>query len=427
MERFKSPENSNTPENEKGIIDTFEKFREFKEDFKKGNGEKWGPPDWPFDEFITDFKILAKGERSESEMQIVIDTIRRLREKGYSLTSTGDIDEGFRKEVEDKLFSEQAVYGEILSLEENVLNRERQVMGYTKHLIEMDEEFKARILEELPKTDVIEKYLKIKKMKELLNKAGIYVIGTPWDHTPLSVPFHARVVDLDFSEELMKIPYLKMQLQLFADIEKIRSDFYDGTDLSGINEMENPYLREDLIFLERALRIKVKEHNLKEKDFKYLAERALRDKEDLRVKKMVPHNTSIPRKIGKGHYGTLDIPQGASKEEIKKAFRKLSHKYHPDRKTGDEKKFREVREAYDVLSSEKRKPHLEEIDHTRTSSFFEELSNTHNPLNNRETVYSEDELDPSRDEELDSLKVALRESLKVQVLKAKASRKKGQM
>jgi molecular chaperone DnaJ len=58
-------------------------------------------------------------------------------------------------------------------------------------------------------------------------------------------------------------------------------------------------------------------------------------------------------------YDTLGVKKGASQEEIKKAYRKLAARYHPDRNPGDssaEEKFKEVQNAYDVLSdSEKRK------------------------------------------------------------------------
>ena len=54
-------------------------------------------------------------------------------------------------------------------------------------------------------------------------------------------------------------------------------------------------------------------------------------------------------------YKVLDIQKWASKEEIKKAYRKLAMKYHPDRNSGDEtaeSKFKEVNEAYSTLSDD---------------------------------------------------------------------------
>jgi molecular chaperone DnaJ len=58
-------------------------------------------------------------------------------------------------------------------------------------------------------------------------------------------------------------------------------------------------------------------------------------------------------------YDTLGVKKGASADEIKKAYRTLAAKYHPDRNPGDasaEEKFKEVQNAYDVLSdAEKRK------------------------------------------------------------------------
>jgi len=59
--------------------------------------------------------------------------------------------------------------------------------------------------------------------------------------------------------------------------------------------------------------------------------------------------------MGKDYYKILGIEKKASKDEIKKAFRKLAHKYHPDKKGGDEKKFKEASEAYSVLSDEKKR------------------------------------------------------------------------
>jgi len=59
--------------------------------------------------------------------------------------------------------------------------------------------------------------------------------------------------------------------------------------------------------------------------------------------------------MGKDYYKILGVEKGAGEEDIKKAFRKLAHKFHPDKKGGDEKKFKEVSEAYSILSDKKRR------------------------------------------------------------------------
>lgn len=56
--------------------------------------------------------------------------------------------------------------------------------------------------------------------------------------------------------------------------------------------------------------------------------------------------------MAKDYYEILGVNKGATKEEIKKAFHKMAHKYHPDKKEGDEKKFKEVNEAYQTLSDD---------------------------------------------------------------------------
>lgn len=55
------------------------------------------------------------------------------------------------------------------------------------------------------------------------------------------------------------------------------------------------------------------------------------------------------------YYEILGVEKRASKDEIKKAFHKLAHKFHPDKKEGDAERFKEVSEAYSVLSDDKKR------------------------------------------------------------------------
>ncbi len=59
--------------------------------------------------------------------------------------------------------------------------------------------------------------------------------------------------------------------------------------------------------------------------------------------------------MAKNFYEILGVAKTASADEIKKAYRKLAHKYHPDKGKGNEEKFKEVNEAYQVLSDSKKR------------------------------------------------------------------------
>lgn len=57
----------------------------------------------------------------------------------------------------------------------------------------------------------------------------------------------------------------------------------------------------------------------------------------------------------KDYYKILGVQKVASEDEIKKAYRKLAHQYHPDKPGGDEKKFKEISEAYQILSDKNKR------------------------------------------------------------------------
>jgi len=64
------------------------------------------------------------------------------------------------------------------------------------------------------------------------------------------------------------------------------------------------------------------------------------------------------------YYEILGVGKGASDDEIKKAYRKLAHKYHPDKGGGDEKKFKEINEAYQVLSDKAKRAQYDQFGRT---------------------------------------------------------------
>ena len=71
------------------------------------------------------------------------------------------------------------------------------------------------------------------------------------------------------------------------------------------------------------------------------------------------------------YYDVLGVPRDASPEAVKKAFRKLAMQYHPDRnnKPGDEERFKEINEAYEVLSDQERRLAYDRFGHAGAQGF----------------------------------------------------------
>jgi len=72
------------------------------------------------------------------------------------------------------------------------------------------------------------------------------------------------------------------------------------------------------------------------------------------------------------YYEVLGVSKGASKDEIKKAYRKLSKQYHPDinKEAGADEKFKEIAEAYEILSDDQKKAHYDQFGHTDPNQSF---------------------------------------------------------
>ena len=63
------------------------------------------------------------------------------------------------------------------------------------------------------------------------------------------------------------------------------------------------------------------------------------------------------------YYEVLGVSKTASEDEIKKAFRKAAVKHHPDKEGGDEAKFKEINEAYEVLKDKQKRQRYDQFGH----------------------------------------------------------------
>lgn len=73
--------------------------------------------------------------------------------------------------------------------------------------------------------------------------------------------------------------------------------------------------------------------------------------------------------MSKDYYQILGVSKSASADEIKAAFRKLAHMHHPDKKGGDEAKFKEINEAYQVLGNAEKRQRYDQFGSAEPNGF----------------------------------------------------------
>jgi molecular chaperone DnaJ len=76
--------------------------------------------------------------------------------------------------------------------------------------------------------------------------------------------------------------------------------------------------------------------------------------------------------LEKDYYQVLGVPKGASQGEVKKAYRRLAQRHHPDANPGDkaaEERFKEVSSAYDVLGDEKKRAEYDRVREMASAGF----------------------------------------------------------
>lgn len=72
--------------------------------------------------------------------------------------------------------------------------------------------------------------------------------------------------------------------------------------------------------------------------------------------------------MAKDYYKVLGVERGASETEIKQAFRKLAHQYHPDKNSGNDVKFKEINEAYQILGNKEKRQRYDQFGSTADSA-----------------------------------------------------------
>src|SRR6266446_4114807 len=68
------------------------------------------------------------------------------------------------------------------------------------------------------------------------------------------------------------------------------------------------------------------------------------------------------------YYEVLGVGKGASPDELKKAYRRLAIQHHPDKEGGDESKFKEINEAYEILKDSGKRQRYDQFGHAGVGS-----------------------------------------------------------
>jgi DnaJ-class molecular chaperone len=98
------------------------------------------------------------------------------------------------------------------------------------------------------------------------------------------------------------------------------------------------------------------------------------------------------------YYSILEIPKSASAEEIKKAYRKMAMKHHPDRNGGDDTQFKKIQEAYEILSDPNKKQQYDNpytnqqqfgfnMNHSDFDSIFSQIFGMRNNAQNQKQTF----------------------------------------
>lgn len=74
--------------------------------------------------------------------------------------------------------------------------------------------------------------------------------------------------------------------------------------------------------------------------------------------------------MAEDYYATLGVDRTATPEQIKQAYRKLAHRYHPDKAGGNENKFKQINAAYEVLSDTKKRAQYDQFGQTAPGEGF---------------------------------------------------------